>query len=233
MAGAAGRASDEGRRARRDALAEDALPSAGCDAVLVTDLLNVRYLTGFTGSNARAAGARRRRGRPVRHRRPLHHPGRHQAPDVELLVDRGAPCRRWRAPRCSGRRAGSATSRTTSPSTGSPRWRRCWPAPADGARAGVVRRAGRDPARDQGRRRDRARCAGPARWPTRRWPSWPPRVRCGPGAPSCEVGRELDARMLDARRRGAVRSRRSWPPARTRRSRTTGPTRRCCATATS
>src|SRR5438105_9440955 len=28
----------------------DALPAAGCDALIVTSLTNVRYLTGFTGS---------------------------------------------------------------------------------------------------------------------------------------------------------------------------------------
>jgi Xaa-Pro aminopeptidase len=37
--------------ARRDAL-RALLPAAGVDALLVTDLVNVRYLTGFTGSNA-------------------------------------------------------------------------------------------------------------------------------------------------------------------------------------
>ena len=60
----------------------------GLDAVLVTDLLNVRYLTGFTGSNGalllRADGAD-----------VFGTDGRYttqagtQVPDVELLVDRG------------------------------------------------------------------------------------------------------------------------------------------------
>jgi Xaa-Pro aminopeptidase len=40
-----------GRARRRDAL-RAALRAAGLDALLVTDLVNVRYLTGFTGSNA-------------------------------------------------------------------------------------------------------------------------------------------------------------------------------------
>lgn len=40
-----------GHARRRDAL-RDLLRGAGLDALLVTDLVNVRYLTGFTGSNA-------------------------------------------------------------------------------------------------------------------------------------------------------------------------------------
>jgi Xaa-Pro aminopeptidase len=28
------------------------LPEEGCDAIVVSDLSNIRYLTGFTGSNA-------------------------------------------------------------------------------------------------------------------------------------------------------------------------------------
>ncbi|MFC5138699.1 M24 family metallopeptidase [Actinomycetospora rhizophila] len=40
-----------GHARRRDAL-RDLLREAGLDALLVTDLVNVRYLTGFTGSNA-------------------------------------------------------------------------------------------------------------------------------------------------------------------------------------
>jgi Xaa-Pro aminopeptidase len=40
-----------GHARRRDAL-RGALRAAGLDALLVTDLVNVRYLTGFTGSNA-------------------------------------------------------------------------------------------------------------------------------------------------------------------------------------
>ncbi len=73
-----------GRRDRLRAVAA----AAGLDAVLVTNLLNVRYLTGFTGSNAgllvRTDGADL-----------LGTDGRYttqagqQVPDVELLVDRG------------------------------------------------------------------------------------------------------------------------------------------------
>ncbi|MCW2677459.1 MAG: ypdF [Modestobacter sp.] len=72
---------------RRDRLRATAA-AAGLDAVLVTNLLNVRYLTGFTGSNGalllRADGADL-----------FGTDGRYttqagtQVPDVELLVDRG------------------------------------------------------------------------------------------------------------------------------------------------
>src|SRR5215207_3270587 len=72
---------------RRDALRATAV-ERGLDAVLVTNLLNVRYLTGFTGSNGvlllRTDGADL-----------FGTDGRYttqagvQVPDVELLVDRG------------------------------------------------------------------------------------------------------------------------------------------------
>jgi Xaa-Pro aminopeptidase len=77
-----------GRRERLRAVAAE----RGLDAVLVTELLNVRYLTGFTGSN----GALLLRTDPS----PAHPDlfgtdGRYttqaatQVPDVEVLVDRG------------------------------------------------------------------------------------------------------------------------------------------------
>ncbi|MFQ1001182.1 M24 family metallopeptidase [Modestobacter sp. SSW1-42] len=76
-----------GREAgRRDRLRQTAAAN-GLDAVLVTDLLNVRYLTGFTGSNG--ALLVRTDGRDL-----LGTDGRYttqagtQVPDVELLVDR-------------------------------------------------------------------------------------------------------------------------------------------------
>ena len=104
---------------RRDAL-RAAAAERGLDAVLVTNLLNVRYLTGFTGSNG--ALLVRTDGADL-----FGTDGRYttqagvQVPDVELAR---RPRRRVRAApgrRCSGASAGSATSPTTSPSTGWPR----------------------------------------------------------------------------------------------------------------
>ena len=159
----------------------------------------------------RAAGAHRRR-RPVRHRRPLHHAGRHPGARRRAAgrPGHGPALARAAVRRGTGRLGYESHDVTVD---GCARWRRCWPTPAAGAGARVASGA---PSRRSGRSRTTTRsrrCAGPARSPTGRWPSSPPRARCGPGAPSCEVGRELDARMLDAGRRGAVASRRSSPPA--------------------
>ncbi len=65
------------RAAARRAALRALLPGAGVDALLVTDLVNIRYLTGFTGSNAalvvHADGDAASR---LLHRRALPHPGR-------------------------------------------------------------------------------------------------------------------------------------------------------------
>jgi Xaa-Pro aminopeptidase len=77
--------------ARREALRATA-ERRGLDAVLVTNLLNVRYLTGFTGSNG--ALLVRAGGSPSDQQDVLATDGRYatqagaQAPDVELLIDR-------------------------------------------------------------------------------------------------------------------------------------------------
>jgi Xaa-Pro aminopeptidase len=60
----------------------------GLDAVLVTDLLNVRYLTGFTGSNG-ALLLRADGGDVFGTDGRYTTQARSQVPDVELLVDRG------------------------------------------------------------------------------------------------------------------------------------------------
>lgn len=73
--------------ARRDRLRQR-LADAGLDAVLVTDLVNVRYLSGFTGSNA-ALLVLAERDTPV-----LATDGRYraqaaaQAPDAEVVIER-------------------------------------------------------------------------------------------------------------------------------------------------
>ena len=85
VAGEMGRVTS--RAARRDALRATAA-ERGLDAVLVTNLLNVRYLTGFTGSNG--ALLLRTDGSDL-----FGTDGRYttqaaaQVPDVEVLVDRG------------------------------------------------------------------------------------------------------------------------------------------------
>ena len=77
---------------RRDRLRVTAA-RAGLDAVLVTNLLNVRYLTGFTGSNG--ALLLRADGGPSGGGDVFGTDGRYttqagtQVPDLELLVDRG------------------------------------------------------------------------------------------------------------------------------------------------
>ena len=93
--------------ARRDLL-RDRARAAGLDAVLVTRLVNVRYLTGFTGSSGALLVPADPAGRDVlcTDGRYLTQVGR-QAPDVELLVDRaGAPALAARASSQRSRRLG-------------------------------------------------------------------------------------------------------------------------------
>ncbi|SEO95407.1 M24 family metallopeptidase [Trujillonella endophytica] len=77
-----------GRRERLRAAAAE----RGLDAVLVTDLLNVRYLTGFTGSNGALL---LRTGPSAAHPDLFGTDGRYttqaaaQVPDLQVLVDRG------------------------------------------------------------------------------------------------------------------------------------------------
>src|SRR2546421_5957902 len=83
--------------ARRDALRKT-VAERGLDAVLVTNLLNVRYLTGFTGSNGAlllfterpATGGADLFGTHGRHTTPARTPG----PAVEMLIDRSTPAGR-------------------------------------------------------------------------------------------------------------------------------------------
>ena len=98
--------------ARREALRATAA-ERGLDAVLVTELLNVRYLTGFTGSNG--ALLLRTDSSPARPADVFGTDGRYttqagtQVPDIELLVDRGtvaALAREAVRPRSGGQGAG-------------------------------------------------------------------------------------------------------------------------------
>ncbi|MFL6130510.1 MAG: M24 family metallopeptidase [Mycobacteriales bacterium] len=91
--------------ARRDLL-RDRARAAGLDAVLVTRLVNVRYLTGFTGSNGALLVPVDPTGPDVlcTDGRYVTQAGR-QAPDVELLVDRAS------APALAGRAGGGRPRR--------------------------------------------------------------------------------------------------------------------------
>jgi Xaa-Pro dipeptidase len=82
-----------GHARRRDAL-RGALRDAGLDALLVTDLVNVRYLTGFTGSNAALLVHAADDADTGEDRTVLATDGRYttqaasQTPDLPLLVER-------------------------------------------------------------------------------------------------------------------------------------------------
>ena len=210
------------RTAERREKLRAAAAERGLDAVLVTNLLNVRYLTGFTGSNGallvRTDGA-----------------------DLFGTDGRYTTQAASRCPTSSARRPrdGRGPGAGGGPARHGPRWlpvprpdRRRSGGAGEGARAlpAGPRRSWRRsaaPSRPSGSSRTTTRstrCAGPARSPTRRSPSWPPRGRCAAAAPSCRSAGELDARMLvlGARR---CRSRRSSPAgANCGQSRTTGPT---------
>ena len=88
--------------ARRAAL-RALLRAAGVDALLVTDLVNVRYLTGFTGSNAALlVHVDGDDAQPPVHRRPLPAQAAAEVPDLEVVIERAVR----RDPRRAGRRAG-------------------------------------------------------------------------------------------------------------------------------
>ena len=212
--------------ARRDLL-RDRARAAGLDAVLVTRLVNVRYLTGFTGSNGALLVPADGAGPDVlcTDGRYITQVGR-QAPDVELLVDRSS------APALAARAGsgGSAPARVRV----ARRHRR--PARRAG-RAGRRRRAGQHragrggAARGQGRRRDRAAAGGlrdrrPGAGGAAR------RGRAAPG-PYRAGGRPRPGRAgCSSWARTPGRSRRSWPPGRTPRCRTTGRRTGCWSAAT-
>ncbi|MGY1754447.1 M24 family metallopeptidase [Blastococcus sp. SYSU D01042] len=193
LAGAAGR--DTSRAARRDVLRATAA-ERGLDAVLVTNLLNVRYLTGFTGSNGALL---------VRTDGPdlFGTDGRYttqaaaQVPDVEVLVDRGTvPALARAAVRAGAGRLGFESSDLTV--DGFEQLRAVLADAADGGtvpelesirRAVEAQRAVKDDGEIEALRRacavaDRALAELVAEGALR------------PGRTELEVGRELDARML-------------------------------------
>jgi Xaa-Pro aminopeptidase len=187
----------KGREAgRRDALRATAA-GRGLDAVLVTNLLNVRYLTGFTGSNGVLLV--RTGGDDV-----LATDGRYttqagaQAPDVELLIDRTTvPALAREAVRRGAGRIGYESHDVTV--DGLTLLERALAEAAEGAaapelasirRAVEAQRAIKDDGEIEALRRacavaDRALAELAAEGALR------------PGRTELQVGRELDARMLE------------------------------------
>ena len=133
---------------RADRLVE-LLPEAGVDLLLVTSLVNVRYLTGYTGSNGLALVGPDTRA--VRDRLSLRRAGggRGRSRRFERRRDQLGPARRRSATRCPAASCGWASRTPTSPSAQHAPAAR---AAARAGRAGRGRRAGRAAAGGQGRR---------------------------------------------------------------------------------
>ena len=145
-------------RAAPTARSPRAVAERELDALLVTDLVNLRWLTGFTGTNG--AGARRgRRLRPLRHRLPLRRAGRAAGRrGVRRARSARRTCSTTRSPRAGPRaRCGSASTTRTCRVRDARRLREPLPdaasssSPAGGARRG--------PAGGQGRRTSSTRSA--------------------------------------------------------------------------
>ena len=199
------------RRAAARTLLREVAP--GLDALLVTDLINVRYLTGFTGSNAALllhvdGDDADRFCTDGRYRTQV----AHEVPDLPRLDRTGrARALAAAAPTMGGRSASSPRSAWT-PRTSWPRRPRASTCPAG--------RAGRAAARGQGRGEIEAlrrACAVADA-------ALAELIEAGglrPGRTEREVALDLDQRMRDSAP-ATRRSRPSSPPGRTARSRTTG-----------
>ena len=101
----------ETHEARRERL-RDLAHGAGAEAALVTWLVNVRYLTGFTGSNAALLVTRPSTTCSPPTAATSTQAGQ-QAPDVELLVDRECAAGAGRRGGARPARAGWRSRRTT------------------------------------------------------------------------------------------------------------------------
>ncbi len=198
--------------ARRSRLRE-ILRERELDALLVTDLLNIRYLTGFTGSNA-ALIVSVSDGPGAEDRTVIATDGRYL---VQVGAGARSACRdhpgvRTGTPRTGhglGRLAGSGSRATWSPSTSTPRG-------ATGAGIDLVRSPGSSSSfGGQGRGRDRTAAPGVCR--RRRRPRHARRARRpAPVGRSATVARELEWLIVRGTVPTASRSRRSWPPAQLR-----------------
>ena len=89
------------------------LAAAELDAMLVTDLVNVRYLSGFTGSNAALLIRVDDETSGARDRRAVRDAGRaEQSPDAEIVIERA--CAPHLAAVAARPGCGASVSRVTS-----------------------------------------------------------------------------------------------------------------------
>ena len=218
--------------AARAARLRAALDDAGCDALLVTNLTNVRYLTGFTGSAAlllvhaptsscsspTAATATRP---PSSWRPPA------STPHIEIGRTGGRPARGTWPAAAGGHRPARPGGRRRHLGPAAPLRRRDWFPDAELVPTeGLVE----EPAAGEGRRR-----GGPHRGRLRHRRRRPGRGAAPPGRGPDRGGVRPRARLRRCAGSAprAPRSRRSWPRAPTGPSPTTGPAPAASARATS
>ena len=201
----------------------------GAEALLVSDLTNVRWLTGFTGSNGWVVlgpdGSHARHRRPLRRSRPRTRWPRPASratswsvpPAAATLEHIAALLRAVRVRRLRGR---ARHVRRSTASTARPCSRR----------PGAHHRPGRGRAAREGRRRDRGDGARRAASPTRRSPRWRPRSATASPRRRCATGSRCACASSAP---AAPATTPSWPPAPpTPRCRTTGPPTRSSSPAT-